>query len=351
MNQSSGNAIIAKVRALYGKRITTEQYQDMMNCRTVPEIASYLKNNTDYNRVLENIPELSIHRGQLEELLRRYAFDRYTKIYHFTDNTSSENVFHSIIFELELDQILEMVHLLKAGCPEKFILNLPGYLVSITNLDLLELANVRTFDELLHTLSKNSFGNILKQFKPTEENPSIDYVACEHALYEHHFRRMFQIIEKNNRGAEKRELMNLFGMRLDLINLRTIYRSKAHFHADAQTVSQLVFPFYHRMKPQQIEELIQANSDEQLIKLLEDLFSRSSRIDSIESINDSSIEIYTKGLQKRIYSRGLHLSPYASVAFYCYYNLSKIELNNLIHIIEGIRYKVSKEKIQELLVL
>lgn len=351
MSQSSSNAVVSKVRALYGKRITKEQYLDMVNCRTVPEIAAYLKNNAQaYHEVLENIPESHIHRGQLESLLKRAAFNSYNKIYHYI-NTAAQNIFHYIILELELDQILQMVHLLKAGCPEKFILHLPGYLVSITDVDLMALAHVKNFDELLRILSQSHFGDILKQFKPTAENPSIDYVACEHALYEYHFRRMFQMIDKNTRGVERQELKRLFGTRIDQINLRNIYRSKAHFHTDAKVVAQLIFPFYYRVQPRHIDQLINAGSYEQLAKLLAEHFPASGKVPKLESVNDTSIELIVETLQMYACSRYLHLSSYDSVVFYSYYILSKIELNNLIHIIEGIRYNVPKEEIKELLVI
>ena len=42
----SDNAVLAKVRALYGKRLTENDYTQLMGKKTVGEVAAYLKKET-----------------------------------------------------------------------------------------------------------------------------------------------------------------------------------------------------------------------------------------------------------------------------------------------------------------
>ena len=37
------NAVMAKAHAMYGKRLTKENYNDMLNCKSLVELANYLK--------------------------------------------------------------------------------------------------------------------------------------------------------------------------------------------------------------------------------------------------------------------------------------------------------------------
>ena len=40
---ASGNAVLAKARALYGRRLRADDYRRLMGCRTMTELAAALK--------------------------------------------------------------------------------------------------------------------------------------------------------------------------------------------------------------------------------------------------------------------------------------------------------------------
>ena len=67
----SANAISAKARAIYGRRLTAADYQELTRQRTVSDVAAYLKANPGYGAYLAGIDEMQIHRGQLELLLHQ----------------------------------------------------------------------------------------------------------------------------------------------------------------------------------------------------------------------------------------------------------------------------------------
>lgn len=71
LSQFSSNAILSKARAMYGKRLTAADYQALLTCQSVGEVAAYLKQRTVYAQVLSGVNELTIHRGQLESLLKK----------------------------------------------------------------------------------------------------------------------------------------------------------------------------------------------------------------------------------------------------------------------------------------
>ena len=47
------NAVKAKAHAMYGKRLTKENYNDMLNCKSLVELANYLKTRTYYRSDFE----------------------------------------------------------------------------------------------------------------------------------------------------------------------------------------------------------------------------------------------------------------------------------------------------------
>jgi len=350
MSKSCNHAVTAKARALYGRRITSEQYKDLLRCRNVPEVASYLKSSTSYSNPLQNISESNIHRGQLENILRRWIFDSYAKMYYYLDS-NEDNFFKLIISEFEIREILRMILLLKAGDPEEYISSLPGFLISKCKVDLLRLASVRSFNDLLKVLEGTHYKRILNPFNPTENQPTIDYIGCEHSLYEYHFRCTIDLINKSTNKSERRELQQLIGMRIDHINLKSIYRGKILFKSEPQNIALRIFPFHRALTKKMIDEMLNADSDEHLNQIIDRIFKSSGAIKRMSKNENTFLESYTDRLLYKANKSYLHLSQNASVVFYAYFVLSQLEISNIIYIIEGIRYQLPTEEIQKLIIL
>ena len=51
--------MLAKARAMYGRSLKDSDYRQLAECRTVPEIASYLKTRTSYGKALAGLPRLA----------------------------------------------------------------------------------------------------------------------------------------------------------------------------------------------------------------------------------------------------------------------------------------------------
>lgn len=68
MGTASNAAMATKAKAMFGKRLTASDYQQLLQKKSIPEIASYLKNETLFREALEGYSETGLHRGQLEML-------------------------------------------------------------------------------------------------------------------------------------------------------------------------------------------------------------------------------------------------------------------------------------------
>ena len=70
-SNASGNAVLAKARALYGRRLRAEDYRRLMGCRTMSELAAALKEQPLYSAALADVNPQYARRAQLESLLHR----------------------------------------------------------------------------------------------------------------------------------------------------------------------------------------------------------------------------------------------------------------------------------------
>lgn len=64
----SYSAVITKLRAMYSKLLTNDDYEILMSQQSVTEIVQWLKKNSQYQDILKTIPESEIHRGDIERI-------------------------------------------------------------------------------------------------------------------------------------------------------------------------------------------------------------------------------------------------------------------------------------------
>ena len=147
----SSNVILAKARAMYGRCLTAQDFQNLLACHSVSEIASYLKNRTAYAGVLADINESTIHRGHLESLLRRKLWNDYASLSRY-DRTVGMRMSDYLIQLAEIQQILACLRLMSAGRTQEFFFAMPMFLNGHTHLDLARMAHSKNYAELLDAL-------------------------------------------------------------------------------------------------------------------------------------------------------------------------------------------------------
>lgn len=350
MQNSNDSVIITKIKAMYGKRIDTKQLIELSQCTSVASITSYLKNSTNYSKVLENVNENSVHRGQLENLLKQQIFNNYEKIYHYS-NKHNETIFKLIIEEFEILEILKIILLLNAKNIKSYIAKLSGYLIKKCNINLINLAKVKTYENLLDILKQTQYYKILNKLKPKDSEEKINYVACEHELFVQFFNKTFETIEKKLKKSEKNELNNIIKLKIDYLNICIIYREKILFNSPVERIKKRIFPFHKILNKEKIDILINSKTLKEFETNFKLILNKPTKTEQIFNNRNFYIENFIEKLNYRSYKKLIHLSNNLSVVFYTFHKLMQIELSNLIYAIEGVRYGVEAKKIQSLYVV
>lgn len=340
----SSNAITAKARAIYGKRLTTADYRELMRQRTVSDVTAYLKSNTDYAAYLSGIDEMQVHRGQLEVLLHRSKLEKFLALSHY--NFSQDTGFYAYAaMNVEVDVLNRAMMLLNSDSPEDIINNLPTFMQSYVSFDFIRLSKIKNFADLLAVVAGTPYQAVLKPF--AAENGKIDLSACELELKTFYYRSVFQLIDKNYTGKTRRELHDAVMVEVELLNLAMIYRLKKFFHRTPLQIKQQLLPFYKKLTPRMIDLLLEENGDREFVEKMR-LSSQSSKM---QNTPFTYVEDYTKRLKFLITRKLIHFSTSAPIAFYSLMTLTQIEIDDLTTIIEGIRYGVAPSEIEKLLIL
>lgn len=343
--KASSGTISAKAKCMYGKRLTAENYNDMLRKRSVTELATYLKENTYYSDALQHVDTNSIHRGQLENILHRELFNRYTKLCRYNFGDTGE-FYDYLVYRLEIQQLLRCIMYLNADTMNQFIIELPAFLIQHADFDLLALAKVRNMEDLLELVEHTPYHQVLEEFVPIGDEP-IDYTACEKALMNYHYHHILDVVSKKFKGNTKKDLEKIIKINVTLSNITTMYRLKIFFHADHDTVKNNIYDFNYRMTQNRLNEFLDAENPDEFLEV----FKNSYYGKAIDGVEFTYFENYAARIKNQFNKKLMRFSTSPPAVLYAYIALNLIEIDNITSIIEGIRYQVPSSQIQKLLVI
>lgn len=344
MLSNSQLAVIPKARAIFARRISPAEYTELMRRRSVPEVAQFLKNHPYFKTSLKTLSETAPHRSQLEELLSKDIFFKYESLMRYCTNRKGFG--HFFIFYCEINELLEKFRLLSVGSHDQYITHLPAFLVNKTSVDLIKLAKASDFTACIKVLAATPYAKLLTPFAPTQQQPHIDYLALEHVLKTYYYKKILGWLDQYFSGAEAKQLKVLFQMEAEIYNLDLIFRIKAFFNESftPEQIEDLLLPVYFRLNRKKLLEFANAKSVEAFTGLYES--SKAAHI--YGSVTPQGISGGQKSLTT-LAKRILRFTSMPEAALAAILTLAKVERDNIINIIEGVRYGMPPEKIDQLI--
>lgn len=341
----SDRAIAAKVRAMYRYRLTPGDYEELMKKRTVGDIAAYLRDNTHYREALEQADYADIHRGQLETLLRGLMYGQYRRLLAF--NYSGKRIYRYLYLKEEIRELLALLRSLSGREydeeAERYRPPADRWLEGNITLDLEKLADAESIAELTGLLGDSPYGKLLQRFPPNEEG-QIDFVGCEQAFYTYYYQQLLTFVKSELSGQAAKATREAVYRRIDNQNIVQTYRLKRFFRSDEKFIRENLLPFRTSSQPL-IDRMIAAPDVERLHAILEEAgFAREGEVRERDYIE--SVILRLRARQSRW---DLHNSTHPSVVLYAYMTHLEIELEDIINIIESVRYGLPIEEMRKML--
>ncbi len=345
MPASPSEAIISKARGMYAKHIRLHEYQDMMRRRTVPEVAAILKRHAYFGASLSTLSPTDPHREQIEELLSLDIFTKYELMLKYDQSGAGFSAYY--LAECETTEILKALSLIHAGLGEKYLRVLPPYLIGKTSIDLYALGQAASFSEAVETMRHTRYYRVLRQRVAID--PALDdFAATEAALLRFYYAWLFRVIDESFDADEQQAVENLFLQEIELYNLNLIMRVKAYFPKiySNDAIRELLMPYKYRIPNAKLSQMVEAAQPSAVLDIL-----RAMPGASHAALPDAPEEFSTAVARQRYKNarRVMHMtaSPFASMA--AFLQLAKLERDNVVNVVEGVRYGMPPEKIQSLL--
>lgn len=338
----SSNALCAKAKALYGNRLTREEYEDMCRKVSVSELVVYLKSQTSYSESLNDINVRNVHRGQLEMALNKEYYIRSGKLFKYAPAKDRE-FYRFELVSAEIKIIVEKLMSLKNNEMRSFDLEIPSYLTTKTTFNVYGLINIDNYKDLVKYLKNTRYYGVLSKY---ESEQMIDVNSIQHELKKLYYDGYVDVIKKRYKGETQKDLLNVLYTSIELENIVKIYRLKKYFNETPDFIRSTLFLEYSRLPKNVMETLINASGEKELMTLL-----ANSKYSLYLDDNDYPyIEYYVENIRYNIAKRYMRFSGEAPLVFLTYCILQKIEVDNLKHIVEGIRYGRDGASIEKTLI-
>lgn len=342
LNFLSSNVILGKARTMYGRRLTGSDYEELLKCRNINEVAGYLKSHTVYKKVFSDIPESGARRGELEVRLKQKVMDEYASLCKY--EIEVDHSFSRILIEWEeIQYLLRAVLSLNSGIHKSSDFHSPAFLRHNSCLDLQALARARTVDGLKQAVSRTPYEKLLEPF--LAEEGRIDYTALESVLFGHLFSKLLKTVKNHFSGGTQKELRTIIESYLDLSNYVRIVRMKVMYGANAETTRKVLLPSGNVGK-MSLERMLHASTEEEISSIM-----RKTSIGQIALKEPASyLDQIPRRINYKICRHEMDFSLYPVVVLVSYLILSILEIDNIITIIEGKRYQLAPEEIRKLLI-
>ncbi|MCD7949562.1 MAG: V-type ATPase subunit [Erysipelotrichaceae bacterium] len=344
MGSFSSNAILAKARAMYSQRLTEQDYEELLKRRSISDLVNYLKSDSAYSEVLSQLKDTNIHREQLESLLNKEIFNRLVRLLRYANK--KDLPFYTLqMMEIEIQLILAKARLIESKNYSGYELDIPGYINQYASFNLYGLLTVNDYDDLLQLLKSTSYYSVLKEFK-SEDNQKIDFNKMEVELKRLYYRKYFALVNELFKGKKRDDLNTVMNTSIELQNITKIYRLKKYFNASTDQIKETLFMEYSRIPKSTMNELIETkDASEFLQKLASSPYKLY--VDDNEFVY---IEYFTGKIQYNLAKRYMRFSTDSALVFMTYRLVFQNEVDNLKHIIEGLRYNEPANQIASMLI-
>lgn len=333
-NLMSYSGIVTKIRAMQAKLLTEQDFEDIANLRTVPDVISYLKEKPAYQEFMNQMDISLYHRRHVEKVLIQSLYNDYTRIFQFS-GLEVKNFLKIYLKRYEIDLINYCLRIVMNRYDRPFDLEYKKeFFNKHSQLSIEKLITSRTIDDLVDNLSDTEYYLPLRNLRDSNMATLYDYdLALDLYYFTNIWRKRKQLFKKKDLEIFSRDN----GTQMDLINIQWIYRAKKYYNMLPPDIYSLTIPYQYRLRLDVFKSLVDAPTLAEFEQLLETTYyARKYHIDDSKTMEQRYRECLF-----RLYTVDRRNNPYSIATISTYLFLKEQEIDKLTTALECIRYNLS----------
>lgn len=337
-------AVNTKIRALEREFLKRDDYLNMLKKKSVPDAASYLKENIYYGKLLGEIHLDTVSRRDLEDILKRNMIKNMDKLIHYFRD-DYKDLIRSLYIKYEIEDLKVLARSIFNGKEPETIEKSLSFLGKYSQVSPEKLFKSRTIRDLIYALEGSKFFEFLM---PLVDGRRENLFRFEMALDMGYF----SIIQsrKLNISEEDRKILKKWeGMVADLYNIQWIYRGKRFYDLLPEELLNYTINFGDKLTFTDRKNMCYTKNLEELYRM-----TLNSVYGFLFKEEEKSTNIYMERRINRFMYYKLrdlvHKFPMSIIQTIGYVWSLEFEIRDIISIIESIRYNLPPEEARKFLV-
>ncbi|GAB6190109.1 hypothetical protein JCM30566_18520 [Marinitoga arctica] len=339
-------ALMAKIKSLNSKILSSEDLTNLINTNTVTEIAEYLKKNTHYNKIFDGEDISQLHRRDIEILIRKSMLSDLYNIYFYLP-AEGHKFFKIMEKRFEIENIKFVLRSLHSEHPE-YISKEKFFPLNHSYIDEDVLSSVKSFDEAVNILKNSPYQSVIDStYQNYLKTGKIQHLLNAFDFW--YFTKMKSTL--NLMPGFGRNLKKIFFIQMDLANIQWIYRAKVLFKLSTEEVLNFLMPISFNLSSEELKNMTTAENIEDFINKI----SICSYGKYFQNINkDIFPYVIERTCEKILLESAKKMLSHTQNGFDVmsgYLYVREYEYKDLITLIEGKRYEIPNDKIKTFLLL
>lgn len=332
-NSLTYGGIITKVKAMSSRLVSKDEYQQIAQLETTSDFINFLRTKPSYQQIFKDINETTIHRGQIEELIKTSLLMDFSSIYTF--GTGEQRAFlDTFFFRYEVNILKECLELIYNHKNALHLANFQSFFEKHSELDINALTECQSIDALIAKLAGTKYYSIISNLHNSNATISLcDYEAQLDVFY---YQRIWKTLNKDFKGKEKKRMLSLFGTQIDMLNIMWVFRSKKFYTVDAREIYLTIIPIHFHLQKEQLVKLIEAPGITEFSQVL----SHTCYQFLVGQNAKRSIEYTYSSVMNKTYKQLVRTSSHSMIHILYYLFLKEEELDHVTTALECIRYKL-----------
>ncbi len=334
------SGLTTKVKAMQSRLLTSSQFQEMASLDSVAACVEYLKSQPAYETVLGSTEPGELHRSVIEQYLKLSEYRDFDRLYRFS-NLNQRKFLDFYFMHYEVALLKRCLRSIIGHSPLDFDLSLfQQFFDSRSSLDFSKIAEAKSLPQFTAALEGSVFYPLLSSLSREDSISLFDY---ENGLDMFYFKTMWQIMNKKIKASDRKILVQCFGSRMDMLNIQWIYRCKQFYHLAPADIYALLIPIQYRLKASDIHNLTESETIDGFFSVLNSTWYRRE-LENIP-VKHPNPEVLARQVHEHIYQYTSQKEPYSVAILSAYFYRKDKEIQQLITIIESIRYGVPSQTI------
>ena len=337
-NLRTYSGITTKIRAMQAKLLTEADYENIANLKTVPEVIEYLKEKPAYTKYINRMDTSLYHRGDVEKVLTQSFYDDYTRIFRFV-GMEQKKFLKAYWKRYEIDLINYCLRIVFNHYDVPLDIDYKKEIFDkYSQLSVSKLVLSKNVEELIDNLKGTEYYSPLQTLRESGAATLYDYDLTLELYY---FSVMWKEEKRLLKGKERDIFIKDYGMRIDLTNIRWIYRAKKYYNMLPPDIYMMMIPIQYRFSKEEFKAMVEAPTVEEFIKQV-GLTRYGNKLTFEEG---HMLEQQSREILKAAYLSDRRHNPYSVATMNAYLFLKEEEIRKIVSALECIRYGLSSRDI------